>query len=442
MSRSWVHGVAFVLSAIAVLSVAVALQALSQLGARTFDLTETRRLTLSAYARSVLGELSAPLEIDYYYRRGERLRARDLLELVAAESRWVRFDLIDIDRNPVRARENGVRRFDRAVLRYDGQEKVTPAATEQALVTGIAELLRGSRPVLYLVRGHGERTTRVGHRDQLGRWAQLLRGDGYVLRPLPLLSSGGVPNDAAAVVIVGPETDFAETELVHLTGYLERGGAVLALVDPRSLPGLEQWLAGYGFELADDVVLDGAGRVYGSDGTNVVVPIFRDHPATSGLESPAVLGRARAVGARAASMAEIVGRTSAESFLARGAARTRTGDVQFREETDRPGPVGVMAVATTAAGGRLAVVGDADLASDDFVTLLGNRDLLAGLLGWLTDRETAGARVAPEVEELSALSPVFVSDRVARALFWFVVGIQPVLVLCLGVLVVVRRARS
>ncbi|MDG2307034.1 MAG: GldG family protein [Candidatus Binatia bacterium] len=447
VNRQVLQWTAFLLSVAAVLAVAVAVQAFSEVWRRQFDLTLARRLSLSSYSTSVLEQLQDPLEIDFYYRRGERMRARDLLERIADASSRVHYELIDIDRNPLQAKENGVRRFDRAVLSYDGRESVTPAATEEALVGGIAQILEQRRPVLYFVNDHRERTTRVGHADQFGRAAQFLRGEGYDLLPLSLLQQPDVPQDASAVVLAGPEVDYVEQEIAKLEAYLRGGGSVLVLLDPAELPRLASWIATHGLELADDVVIDQANRVYGSDGTNVLVPYFRDHPSVNALETPAVLGRGRSVGVAGggdgddADDVQIVARTARESFAAHGAERTRGGSVEFASETDRAGPIGVIGASIVDTGGRLLVVGDADFASDNFVTLLGNKDLLVTLLGWLTEREATGARVRADTAGLGPLSPVFVSERLATKIFWLAVIVQPGLVLLLGVGVVLRRRR-
>jgi ABC-type uncharacterized transport system involved in gliding motility auxiliary subunit len=444
------HWVAFLLSLAAVLAVAVAVQAFSDLANRRFDLTLGSRLTLSPYTLSVLAEVKAPLRVDLYYERGERQRSRDLLELMRDHCPQLSFELVDLDRNPARAKDHGVDHYDRAVLRYEGRETVVSAGSEEALTGGIVRVLNERARVLYFVAGHRERTLAPGKDDQLGRAAQILRSEGYELHPLSLLQLGDVPEDATAVVLAGPEVDPIEAELGALSRYLERGGSVLVLVDPVVLPNLEAWVVRYGLELANDVVIDRANRVYGSDGTNVVVPYYRDHEATRTMDVPSVLGRARSVSAAdegaggAAGAASIVARSSDQSFAATDATRTRAGEVSFDEQRDRQGPIGVMGVALAGEGdaaGRLAVIGDADFASDAFLSLLGNKDLLVNTIGWLAQRDAQGARPQAATTQLGPMSPMYVSDELARAIFLVAVLVQPAAFLVVGVAVVVARRR-
>lgn len=443
--------VAFVLSLAAVLAVAVALQAFSDLYNRRVDLTATQMLSLSPYTLSVLSEVKKPLHIDLYYERGERQRSRDLVELLRDHCPQLTYELVDLDRNPARAKEHRVDHYDRAVLQYDGREVVVFAGSEESLVGGIARILAEHARVLYFLDGHKERSLGAGNGEAWSRAAQVLRNEGYELRPLSLLQLGDVPSDASAVVLAGPETDLAEGELRALTSYVQRGGAVLLAVDPLVLPRLEAWVADYGFALGDDVVIDRANRVYGSDGTNVVVPYYRDHPAVRAMTTPSVLGRARSVDIASGHQDDvtrgpsIVARTAQESFAARDASRTRAGEVTFDEQRDRQGPIGIMAVTLVAPDserpGRIALIGDADFASDSFFSLMGNKNLLVNTIGWLVPTGAEGARPQAAATQLGPMSPMYVSDELAQTIFWSAAVAQPAVVLLIGVLVLIGRRR-
>lgn len=445
------HWVAFVLSLLAVLAIAVAVQSFADLLNRRYDLTASQMLSLSPYTLSVLGEVKAPLHVDLYYERGERQRSRDLLDLMRDHCPELSYELVDLDRNPARAKEHRVDHYDRAVLRYDGREVVVSSASEELLAGGIARVLREKARILYFVAGHKERGLASGSDENYGRAAQVLRNEGYDLRTLSLLQLAVVPEDASAVVLAGPEVDLAEGELTALSAYLERGGSVLVLIDPNALPRLEAWVARFGLKLGDDVVIDRQNRVYGSDGTNVVVPYYRDHEATRTMDTPSVLGRARSVELSsdgegdAAGAASVVARTANESFAAADAARTRDGEVTFDEQRDRQGPIGVMAVtlvgSDAATAGRLAVIGDADFASDSFFSLLGNKNLLVSTLGWLVQAAAEGARPQMAATQLGPMSPMYVSDALAQVIFLVAVVAQPAVVLLIGVVVVIGRRR-
>src|SRR5581483_7512153 len=163
--------------------------------------------------------------------------------------------------------------------------------------------------------------------------------------------------------------------------------SVLVLVDPVEVPKLTAWLDAHGIVLRDDVVIDRANRVYGSDGTNAIVPFYREHDVTRAMDIPAVLGRARSV--------------------------------SLKNGADDDDAAGTSIVARTAnescdATGRLVLVGDADFPSDGFLPLLGNKDLLVNTIGWLVADRAVGARPREQATKLGPVSPVYVSDEQSR----------------------------
>jgi len=450
VKRRFAAWAAFVVSLAAVVAVAVAVQSYAEIFNRRLDLTVDNRLSLSPYTLSVLKEVEHPLRIDLYYRRGERERSHDLLALMRDHCPDLSYELVDLDRNPGRAKDHGVDHYDRAVIDYQGRETVVSAGTEETLTGGIAKVLHDKPRILYFVAGHRERTLAAGKDDQYGRAAQILKNEGFELRTISLLHQPSVPADASAVIVAGPEVDLVETELDKLGSYLERGGSVLVLVDPVEVPKLTAWLDAHGIVLRDDVVIDRANRVYGSDGTNAIVPFYREHDVTRAMDIPAVLGRARSVSLKNgaddddAAGTSIVARTANESFAATDATRTKKGEVEFDAARDRAGPVGIMAVAHPPgdATGRLVLVGDADFPSDGFLPLLGNKDLLVNTIGWLVADRAVGARPREQATKLGPVSPVYVSDEQSRFIFLTAVVAQPLAFLVAGAAVVfVRRRR-
>src|SRR4051812_19492177 len=181
------HWVAFVLSLLAILAVAISVQSFSDLANRRYDLTATQFLSLSPYTLSVLAEVKEPLRVDLFYERGQRQRSRDLLELMHDHCPQMSYELVDLDRNPARAKEHRVDHYDRALVRYEGREVVVSAGNEESLIGGIARVLHEKARVLYFVNGHHERELGSGKDENFARAAQVLRNEGYVLQGLSLL---------------------------------------------------------------------------------------------------------------------------------------------------------------------------------------------------------------------------------------------------------------
>jgi hypothetical protein len=91
--------------------------------------------------------------------------------------------------------------------------------------------------IVYVTDGHGERDVSgrsEGGLPGLTDLKVLWENQGLVLRPLGLAEGLGqaIPDDAAAVAIMGPTRPFSPQEMAALKAYLAQGGHVLACLDP------------------------------------------------------------------------------------------------------------------------------------------------------------------------------------------------------------------
>src|SRR4029453_17795803 len=206
--------------------------------------------------------------------------------------------------------------------------------------------------------------------------------------------------------------------------YIAKGGKVLFMLAPFQADGLRKYLAHYGFDVGDDLIveLNPIGRAFGLGPEVPVVTQYEAHPITrdlGGLMTLFPLSRSVDV-AKALPKgvtAQPLARTSPQSWgetdknaLARGEAKP--------DPQDKKGPLPVAVVATLdapvdgaapasatpppAAEGakkgpkaRLVVVGTANLASNQFLGAQGNRDFFLNIVSWLAEDEgsiSAGAR--------------------------------------------------
>ncbi len=447
-SRHWLELAA---SVALVLAILVVVQVAADRHGGRLDLTPSRRLSLSEPTRRILAEIDQDLEIEAFYARWQREEVADLLRRLATANRHVRYRLFDIDRYPERAQAAGIRFPDRARVTYRGVDTVVSTASEEYLMGGIMRVLRGTTRTIYFLQGHGERAL-GGPGDPAGYWfvSEALGKENATALALDLATVADVPADAAAVVIAGPRRDLLPEELDALAAYIDRGGAVLALLDPGPLPRLTSFLAARGVLLADDVIVDGDNRLLGAEPLVIRVVDYRMHPVTAPSDVPAILVGARTVDTPSAEgPVQSVARTIASSWATPEIEAAKRGDVRRHEDRDRPGPLPVMVAASfeagagKAGGGRLVVIGDSDFAANGYIDLLGNRDLLLNSVSWLTDEDSLITRRPRELAEIARpLSPLVLTERQARLLFLVVVAVLPGLVMLIGTAVVLARRRG
>jgi ABC-type uncharacterized transport system involved in gliding motility auxiliary subunit len=420
-----------------------------------FDLTPGRQLSLSDVTLKVLRQVTAPLHVTVFYRRGERGFHYDLLRRVQSANPHVTFELFDLDRYPDRAQSLGVTQYGRAAISYGRNHTITQALPEEQLAGGILKVIRGRPRRIAFVTGHGERPP-AGGPDGYGRLTTALEAENYVADGMSLLD-GPVPPGTDVVVVAGPKHDLLAPELEALSAYLHQGGGVLLLLEPGPLPNLAHFLASIGVRLGDDFIVDRERRVLGTDGLAAVVELFKrgnpiSDPTASPIESGAVLPSARTVdvaGDVPGASLESIARTGPSGWAMADPARARRGEQPSAAQHDVPGSASVMVMGELGADGdgtgrtgRLVIVGDADFASDAYLDLLGNRDLAMNAVAWVAGEEAvAGVRPKRVPEILRPLSPLVLTEPQARNILLTVAMLEPGLVLLVGVTIVGWRRR-
>jgi ABC-type uncharacterized transport system involved in gliding motility auxiliary subunit len=301
---------------------------------------------------------------------------------------------------------------------------------------------------VYFLEGHNERAIEgeaASDKNGYSRAAEALRNENYNVAKLLLAAKGDVPDDADVVIIAGPTRPLLQQERSALHRYLARGGAVMALVDPRAktdlLEDLEQW----GVEIGDDVVVDRQLAVFGRATTPFAQQYSTTHEITRDFRETTLFNMVRSVRANpdsGSSLSEIVF-TGAESWAERDLDRFFSeGEAELGGD-DLAGPVSIAIAGTvelSAAAdddgaaaeskpGRLVVVGDADFASNEMVDAYLNRDLFVNAANWLLGDVEAIA-VRPNTSRASRFQPTAEQFQRIRMLSLFVL---PQLLAVIGV---------
>lgn len=435
------------------LACVVALVCAQRLAARTgwrVDLTPEQRSVLSAHARAVLGSVEAPVAVTAFLRADDprNREIEDLLTRVHAAQPLVQFRILDLNRNPALAREFGVDAYGALAVESGGRRRDFANPDEQTLMAAIIQVTKPARLRVYATAGNGER--RLGDRERRNGFSAAniaLINERFEVGELRLDGDTPVPDDAAAVIVAGPERDLTPATLRQLDDYLRRGGGVVVLLDPGQAPGLAAHLQHYGIVAGDEVVLDSDRRLFAGDYLTMLVPGHNAlQPVSANLSAPPLLSAARPVragdadGATAAdllSTSESSWRTPDRSVLATGGGELVAG-------RDTPGPVPVAASAELVGigprPGRLVVIGDADFAANLLLDYAGNRDLFLNAVDWVAGEDALIGSRPPR--QLPGVNQLFVSAAQGERIFWLGTLAQPAAVLLLGGIVVALRRRS
>src|SRR5262249_59531490 len=104
-------------------------------------------------------------------------------------------------------------------------------AEEERLTTALVKVTRAGHPIVYFVKGHGERDIASAERTGMSQAKEQLEKANYTVKDLELARTGKIPADAAVIVVPGPRTDLLPPELGAIDEYLAQGGHLLIMAE-------------------------------------------------------------------------------------------------------------------------------------------------------------------------------------------------------------------
>ena len=284
------------------------------LGARHYkrwDLTASKRYTLSAATLSTLHDLPSRVDIWVVLGRNDPLLAsvKQLLESYRAETSKLEVHFLDpdldglkvislyhtfnldpansVDGRPVAdavvfVTQDKRRNFLTPNDLFEVVSETDPRAKpreEQAITGAIRATVRGGdTATLCFTTGHGELDTKPNPRGWIGELKNVLERDQLGVRDVdPTLPDAHEPyKGCSAVVIAGPGQPFSAEEANRLRTYLLEGGNALLAIGPIFAPsesglgpsGLDTVVAPFGIELGDGMVIAEENAFPGANGTD------------------------------------------------------------------------------------------------------------------------------------------------------------------------------
>jgi ABC-type uncharacterized transport system involved in gliding motility auxiliary subunit len=381
-----------------------------------WDLTRGQTQSLSAVTRNLVKQVDQPLIMTAFLPEGsgERDTVKDVLQRYAYLNPKIRFQFVDPEREPLKAKEAGYRFSGNVLLTYRGKQQMADRADEDALSNTLRRILKTESKKLYFLTGHGERSLTSGEKDGLQVANRALENEGYEVANLNLVAQSQVPQDAEVVIVASPAKPLLTQEIGTLKAYLDRGGRVLIMLEAFQDGGLKGFLAGYGLLLDDGIILD-YNQLSESLRLSPILPMafqygptritldFKNIFTIFPLSRPLTLNQE----AKGVSLLPIVS-TMATSYEKLGKGWLQTDKADYDSRTDKRGPfnLGALAeikLAPTAAGKEpapavkkpeaekkayLAVYGDMDFATNAYFNLFGNGDLFLNTVNFLASEET------------------------------------------------------
>ncbi len=468
-SRRLHYGSSAIFSTAVFLAILVVVALIAERHPLRADLTETGQFSLSEQSRKIVQSVQEPVTIKAFFASGapEASRAKDLLETYRYYNKNIRYEFIDPDREPQLARQYEIRDYGVLVLEGLGRKETVPRADEEALTNALFKLSRDQDKTVYFLTGHGERSVEEINKTGYSSAKSALVKENYQVKPLNLMQHAQVPEDAAVVLVAGPQKPLFPEETASLEAYLLRGGKIVFFLDPEKDGGVRSLVEKYGIVLGDDMIIDKLSRVFGGSYLMPVVTQYGSHKITQGFNVATFYSEARSVAAsdhppEGVSVVPLAS-TSENAWAETDLDRLFRGEASFEEGTDKAGPVslGVLAaVETTKFAGKqsetsgsqegakaadkpedgkgtpeakpslgyLVVFGDSDFVDNTHFGVSGNGDLFLNLVHFLAEEETL-ITIEPRKQKSQTL---MLTENQARMVFWTSMVGMPLLVVLVG----------
>ena len=447
--RAGKYGTSAVLSTLLGLAILGMLGFLSTRYHHRFDWSEQKIHTLSDQSRKVLEGLDQDVQVVALVNKIDQGPVRELLDRFAYQSERFKVEYADPNERPGLLEQFGIQPGqlgEGGLVRVaiGGESVEVSQIDEDHITNAMVKLTRTGEKVVYFVTGHGERaiegedaTTREGFQ----RAAEALKNENYRVEPLLISNMKDVPEDADVVIVAGATRPLFDEDLGVLGRYLARGGALMALVDPRVATNWVDQLRGWGANIGDDIVVDRTLALFGRPFTPFAGQYNPEHPITRDFRDPrndaVIFHEARSVRPADGAPLETIVSTGADSWGERDFALLDRENAAAIDPGDVPGPVSVMIAGTPVLAGqdgqaeaRLVVAGDTNFASNEFLDAGRNRDLFLNAANWLIGDVEAIA-IRPNTSRASRFQLSAEQFHTIRSASLFVL---PELIAVLGVL--------
>ncbi|PCH60813.1 MAG: ABC transporter [Gammaproteobacteria bacterium] len=415
---------------------------------RQFDWTQTQGNTLSSSSVAVLAEINDSLSVTAYTREQNSAVRKAITRLVERYRRYkpdIDLSFVDTDAEPQRVRDLNIKVDGEMVLQLGDASEHVKSLREQSFSNALQRLLRQGDRWLAFVSGHGERKPEGKANHDIQNWVNELKEKGFNIANVNLSETGGVPNNAAMLIIAGSQLNWLPGEVDHVIKYIDRGGNLLWLVDPGSDYGLSRLAEYLTLSIDGATVIDPLARLVGIDNpTFAIVANYPKHPLWEQFEATTLFPQITAVTPLADAKdwrQDIILRSGDQSWLERGdlAGNVRLGD----DDLAGPIPLAVSLQRQFASGEsyekaqRVVVLGDGDFIANQYIGNAGNLGLGLRLINWLSENDNLIAIPTPERGDRELILSFFESQLIAVG---FLIAI-PALLLLTGMLIWWRRRR-
>ena len=365
---------------------------------KSWDLTEDQSNTLSEETLQILATLPEKVTATAFYSQSLDSSTADELLLKFKTNGNGKFDytFVDPDTNPVAAREAGITGDGKVMLQMGETKEIASFVSEEELARTMIRLISPEPRAVYFLQGHGEPNIEAGSQLSYSIAKSTLESKNYTVGTLNLLSTKAIPEDALAIIIAGPTKPVSAQEVSLLKKFINEGGSLIVMQDPRfftefgeSPDPLGNYLASdWGITLDNDIVIDYENT---QNPFQALSSQYTQHPITQNLTNNyiVILPQASSVSAGAGDETHIITPLISTTEQSWGESELIADEFPtFDPATDIQGPLNLaVAGENTETKGRVVVFGNSLFAADEAFDAYGNGNMFINSVDWAAEQE-------------------------------------------------------
>jgi ABC-type uncharacterized transport system involved in gliding motility auxiliary subunit len=264
--RSTQFAIALIITAVASVVLIGAVNYVSVLSNKKWDVTKNKLHTLSDQTKKVVSELPNKMELIVWTTNLDRmsgnLNIRKFFENFELASKGkLKVTVKNPNDDRAGALRDNVKKDNLIIARAEGGresrvETFTEAKGEEQVLNAVIMAVKGQKKLVCFSKGHGELDSNNSSEPTgMGLVKAALNDGPYTTREADLSQNESI-KDCEVMIIAGPKGDVSEGEVKVLKAYLEEGGKLIGLFGPGTTKGWIEFTKSLGAELNQDIIID------------------------------------------------------------------------------------------------------------------------------------------------------------------------------------------
>jgi ABC-type uncharacterized transport system involved in gliding motility auxiliary subunit len=364
-----------------------------------WDVSSDKVNSLSEQSKLIIHQIKPGTSATLFAKRDNWDQILPILKLYQKENKELNLNAIDIEIEPHKVKELGLNQFPAILIKQGSSTSIVQAMDELAITNGFLKISQSRSIRIYYTTGHGELEVEDTSNEGASVLTTMIKNSNMEFLPISLMKSAKIPEDATAILSLGPQDGFLPNELTLLNDYLSKGGRFLLTVSPDfrgdRLKGLRELLTRFGIRFNNDIVLDRLSSVHNVDATIPVIEKYTsEHAIMKNFKGTTIFPMTSSIefvkNDDFASEALVQTSPFPASWAEKNLKQVQEGKVTF-DALDAKGPIVLAGIVFEKAKNdletKIGVIGSTSLIVNGYANQSPNFNLFLNVLSWIVDNE-------------------------------------------------------